>query len=127
MTFQEAAELQALLEGVSLPASKRELVAYARAEDDEAARTLQSLPDREYRSLDEVGEALMPVQPSWPQPDVVPHEESDLPPGGDAYTDPHPETGRVDPDAPPDNPPAKAIEEQSKIRDRQQERQKQLG
>jgi hypothetical protein len=127
MTFQESAELQALLEGVSLPASKRELVAYARSEDEEVARTLRSLPEREYRSLDEVGEALMPVQPSWPQPHAeIPHEVSDAPPGGDAYTDPRPESGRVRPDAPPDNPPQKAIEKQGKTRDRQQERQRKL-
>ena len=52
---QEAAELQVLLEGVGLPARKRDLVAYARGQDPGAAQRLQELPDGEYRSLDDVG------------------------------------------------------------------------
>ena len=96
MNVQRAAQVQVVLEGVPLPATKRELVAYARREDAEAARELESLPDREYRSLDEVGEELAPVQPSWPRPDAtLPREESDLPPGGEAYTDPSAEPGWV--------------------------------
>jgi Protein of unknown function (DUF2795) len=126
---QRAAELQGLLEGIALPAGRDELIAYARGQDASAARDLSSLPDREYRSLDEVGEALSPVQPQSPSsPPPTPHEESDLPPGGDAYTDPNPDTGAVRHDAPPYNPPQKAIEEQSKTLKQQQERQqKQLG
>src|SRR5919204_1120390 len=97
-----AAELQVLLEGVPLPAQKRELVEYARGQDGDAARHLESLPDREYRSLDEVGEALAPVQPSRSQPDAtVPHEESGEPPGGVAYVEPHTEPGAVRHDVPP--------------------------
>ncbi len=57
MRFQVAAELQVTLEGVSLPATKDELLAYARREDAAFVRELQSLPEREYESLDEVGEA----------------------------------------------------------------------
>src|SRR5918911_3006421 len=124
---QHAAELQALLEGVPLPAQKRELVAYARSQDDRAAEELASLPDREYRSLDEVGEALVPVQPPRSQPDaVVPREESDAPPGGDNYVKPHPEPGAVRHDAPPDNPPQKALEQQTKAQNEQLERQKEM-
>jgi uncharacterized protein DUF2795 len=121
---QRAAELQVLLEGVPLPARRGELLAYARSQDAGAADELASLPDREYRSLDEVGEALAPVQPPRSQPEaVVPHEESDAPPGGDDYVRPHPEPGAVRPDAPPDNPPQKALEQQTKTQNEQLERQ----
>jgi Protein of unknown function (DUF2795) len=119
-----AAEMQVLLEGVPLPAHKRELVEYARSQEGEAARHLESLPDREYRSLDEVGEALAPVQPSRSQPDAaVPREESDKPPGGDAYVTPHPKPGAVRHDAPPSNPPQKALEKQTQSQKEQQQRQ----
>ena len=37
MTMQRAAEIQVVLEGVPLPASKQQLVAYARSEDADAA------------------------------------------------------------------------------------------
>lgn len=124
MTNQRAAELQVVLEGVSLPAQKAELVSYARRQDESAANDLASLPDREYRSLDEVGEALAPAQP--PGDDAqppLPHEESDLPPGGDAYTDGNPDTGTVRHGAPSNNPPQKALEEQSKTLKEQQQRQ----
>jgi hypothetical protein len=62
-TTQRAAELQVVLEGVPLPARKRQLVEYARRENEHAARDLGAIPDREYASLDEVGEALVRVQP----------------------------------------------------------------
>jgi Protein of unknown function (DUF2795) len=124
MSIARSAELQVALEGVPLPATKSELVEYARAQDEDAARRLESLPDREYRSLDEVGEELAPVQPSRPEPEVVvPHEESDAPPGGDDYVDPNPKPGAVRHDAPPWNPPEKALEKQSKIQKEQQRRQ----
>jgi hypothetical protein len=122
---QRATELQALLEGVPLPAHKRELVAYARSQDDRVAEELASLPDREYRSLDEVGEALAPVQPPRRRPEAaVPREESDLPPGGGDYVAPRPEPGAVRHDAPPSNPPQKALEKQAKAQNEQLERQK---
>jgi Protein of unknown function (DUF2795) len=118
-----------VLEGVPLPATKAELLDYARREDPDAAGLLEALPDREYRSLDEVGEALAPVQPPRSQPDAtVPHEESDAPPGGENYVEPHPEPGAVRHDAPPDNPPQKALEQQTKTQKEQLERQqKKLG
>jgi hypothetical protein len=127
MTTQEAAEIQILLEGVDLPAKKRELLAYAREQDADAATRLESLPEREYRSLDEVGEALAAVQPAKTEEQPFPHEESDLPPGGAEYLNPHPQSGAVRSDAPPDNPPQKAIDQQTKTQKQQQERQKQLG
>src|SRR5689334_5838033 len=92
------AQLQVLLEGVPLPAAKQELIRYARGEGAGPAELalLEALPDREYSSIDEVGETLQPVQPVTPtQQPEQPKPESDLPPGGDAYTDPSPETGRV--------------------------------
>jgi hypothetical protein len=123
---QRAAELQVLLEGVSLPAARQELVDYA-SEQDDADRflgDLRSLPDREYRTIDEVGEELMQVQPSSPgEPVGLPRDESGQPPGGDAYTDPDPQSGAVRPDWPEDNPPQKALEQQSEIQKTQQRRQ----
>jgi hypothetical protein len=125
---QRAAELQAVLQGVPLPAKKRDLVEYARTQDESAVSDLQVLPDREYSSLDEVGEALAPVQPKRREPDAhEPRDESGQPPGGDAYLDPHPEPGAVRPSAPASNPPQKALEEQSKKQKEQQERQQQRG
>jgi hypothetical protein len=128
VSAQRAAELQVVLEGVPLPAKKRDLIEYARTQDESAVTDLQSLPDREYSSLDEVGEALAPVQPARPEPvPQQPHEESDLPPGGDAYLDPEAEPGAVRPSGPASNPPQKALEEQTKTQKQQQEKQKQLG
>lgn len=90
MAIQEAAELQALLEGVPLPAEKRELLDYAQAQSArvELMHLLRRLPEREYGSLDEVGEALEPVQPSRQRAEPPePRAESGPPPGGEAYTD----------------------------------------
>ena len=128
VSAQRAAELQTVLEGVPLPAKKSELIDYARSQDQSAVIDLQQLPDREYSSLDEVGEALAPVQPQWQQPDPQkPRDESGQPPGGDSYTDPNPEPGSVRPSGPASNPPKKALEEQTKTQKQQQEKQKQLG
>jgi hypothetical protein len=128
--FAEAATLQALLEGVSLPASKQELIAYAREQDggSRAVALLERLPEREYTRLDEVGEELVPVQPSSNEAAKLPRAESGLPPGGDDYVRPHPSSGEVRDDAPPANPPQKAIEQQTKTQKAQKERQeKRLG
>jgi uncharacterized protein DUF2795 len=98
MSTREIAELQVLLEGLPLPAAKNELLDYAARQDDPNGLTalLQRLPDREYASLDEVGEELVPVQPERPLPDRhEPRSESGLPPGGNAYTKPRPEPGAV--------------------------------
>ena len=45
--LQRSAVVQVVLEGVALPATKTELLDYARTHDRDAARTLESLPDRE--------------------------------------------------------------------------------
>ena len=122
--LSEAARVQAVLEGVPLPAKKQKLVEYARSQDGEAVALLERIPDREYRSLDEVGEAIAPVQPPRPQSRAeLPHEESDQPPGGDAYVNPHASPGAVRPSAPRSNPPAKTIGQQTKTQKEQQQRQ----
>lgn len=92
------AEIQVLLEGVPLPAGKAELLDHARREHADAASLalLEALPEREYGTIDEVGEALHPVQPAETKPQ--PHEprpESGLLPGGEAYTDTSAEPGAV--------------------------------
>lgn len=92
------AELQVLLEGVALPASKQELLDHAGREGAAPGELalLEALPDREYGTIDEIGETLHPVQPvSPPQQPEQPKAESGLPPGGDAYTDPSAEPGWV--------------------------------
>jgi hypothetical protein len=100
--FGQRAQLEALLEGVQLPAQKRELLEYARQQDPELAQLLEGLPEREYRALDEVGEALVPAQPPpVPSHVALPREESGLPPGGDDYVNPNPTPGAVRPDGPP--------------------------
>lgn len=92
-----AAELKTLLVGVPLPAGKAELLEYAvgRRAEPQLLTALQSLPQREYVSLDEVAEDLLHVQPIHVEEQSTPREESGAPPGGDAYTDPAPDTGRV--------------------------------
>ncbi len=126
--YSELAALQVLLEGVALPASKAELIEYAREQDGgRAVALLERLPDREYRRLDDVGEALAPVQPSSEDRDAVPHAESDLPPGrGDYVSAPHPNPGKVRDNTPPGNPPQKVIEQQSKTQNAQKERQEKM-
>ena len=92
------AELQVVLEGVPLPATKQELVEHARGEDAKPSLValLEALPEREYSTIDEVGEALQPVQPTWAHAAPgEPKPESDLPPGGTAYKDPSEEPGTV--------------------------------
>jgi Protein of unknown function (DUF2795) len=97
MTTRDVAELQVLLEGVALPASKQELLAHAvRERGGDLTALLQRLPDRQYQSLDDVGEELLPMQPQRPHRDAQqPREESGSPPGGEAYTDASAEPGRV--------------------------------
>jgi Protein of unknown function (DUF2795) len=92
------AQLQVLLEGVALPADRQALLHHASREGGAAAdlALLEGLPDREYASIDEVGEMLRPVQPvSPPQQPEQPKPESGLPPGGEAYTDPAAVPGAV--------------------------------
>ena len=99
MDTATAAELKTLLVGVTLPAERSDLLEYAvrqRAEP-QLLDGLRSLSDeKQYSSLDEVVEEILQVQPDRSKP--VPHEpkeEAGKPPGGDAYTDKHPQSGAV--------------------------------
>jgi hypothetical protein len=89
MDSRAAIELKTLLAGVALPAEKPRLLEHAvrqRAEPQLLA-ALQSLPDRQYESLDEVVEELLQMQPNRPgSPPPDPQAESGGPPGGSAYT-----------------------------------------
>jgi hypothetical protein len=119
---QRAAEIQAVLEGVPLPATRAALLQYAREQDAAVARDLEGLPDQEYRRLDEVGEllTLVPAAPKA-QPYDLPRPESGKPPGGADYLTPFPsDTGRVRHDAPAQNPPQKAIEQATQRQKKQQ-------
>jgi hypothetical protein len=98
MNLQRAAEIQVLLEGMKLPAKRDELVHYAALQDAEAAVELERIPDREYKSIDEVGEELVPIQPHFPAEQPLPHPESGRPPGGEDYLNPSPTPGAIRPD-----------------------------
>ncbi|HET7138420.1 MAG TPA: DUF2795 domain-containing protein [Gaiellaceae bacterium] len=120
MNTQRAAEIQAVLEGVPLPAGKAELVAYARAQDASVARDLEGLPDEEFDRLDAVGE-LLTLVPTRPREGARPPlPESGKPPGGPDYLTPNPtDTGLVRHSAPRQNPPQKAIEQAAMTRKKQ--------
>jgi hypothetical protein len=85
MNTQRAAEIQVVLEGIRLPATRRELIAHASLYDAAVAAELAVLPDRAYDRIDEVGEALLRVQPVTRVTPHSPKPESGLPPGGDSY------------------------------------------
>lgn len=98
MELASVAELQVLLEGVPLPNERSALLRYAlhQGATAEQLAMLRRLPNRRFDSIDEVAEELVRVQPQ--REEEVPHqpgEESGAPPGGDAYTQLHPESGRV--------------------------------
>jgi hypothetical protein len=95
--FMRAANVATVLTGVDLPAHKQELVAYATREGAEHGLTaaLERLPEREYRSLDDVAEALVPVQPASKPDDPIPGPESGAPPGGPDYVEANPSPGAV--------------------------------
>jgi Protein of unknown function (DUF2795) len=99
MDTAAASELKATLQGVTLPAEKSDLLEYAvrRRAEPVLLAALRTLPEREFESLDEVVEELVPVQPSRDdRRPSEPHEESGKPPGGDDYTVAHPtDTGQV--------------------------------
>jgi Mg-chelatase subunit ChlI len=92
MSYAIAAEAQVVLEGVPLPAEKERLVEYAQKQDASARvlAAVRSLSGRVYRTIDEVGEELAPVQPvrARTQPHE-PREETGAPPGGDHYRRAH--------------------------------------
>ncbi len=112
MNAQRATEIQAVLEGISLPATRSELLDYARANDPGIVADLEALPDRQFDRLDAVGASLRPEPVVSPPAEGFPRAESGEPPGGPDYLTAFPsDTGRVRHDAPRGNPPQKAIEE----------------
>ena len=124
MDQQRAAEIQVALEGVKLPASRDDLLQYAQTQEPSLVAELQALlPERTYEALDDVGEALAPVQPRPLTAEQRPRPDSGEPPGGEDYVNTSPQTGAVRDDAPPDNPPSRVLEQQSKTLKKQQERQ----
>lgn len=106
MNLQRSAEIQVLLEGVALPATRDQLVHYAALQEAEAAVELERIPDREYRSIDEVGEELVHTQPHLPVEQLLPQPESGRPPGGEDYVNPAPTPGAIRPD---ESPPASSV------------------
>jgi hypothetical protein len=121
MDHRRAEEIQVLLEGIALPATRAELAAYAGREDSQAVTELERLPDRSYASINEVGEELVPTQPRPPAVEPAPRPESGQPPGGDEYTNPHPESGAQREGAPPGYPPQKQIDAQTETVKKQQQ------
>ena len=98
MELSTVAELQTLLEGVPLPTERSVLLKYAARQGADAQQLglLRRLPERRFDNIDEVAEELVRVQPGYEH--EVPHsprEEAGTPPGGEAYTQPHPESGAV--------------------------------
>jgi hypothetical protein len=120
---QRSAELQVVLEGIPLPATRDELIRYARAQDAEAVRLLEPLPEGEYNRLDEVGEALMQPTPPPHPGQKLPRPESGKPPGGSDYLNPSPQSGAVRPSAPRRHPPEKVLQQQTELQQKQAERQ----
>ena len=81
--------LETLLEDLSFPARRREIVDHvAKREPHDAVRqTLTALPDRTYATAAEVGHALDPVQPpTLHEPSRAPKPESGAPPSHGHYT-----------------------------------------
>jgi hypothetical protein len=98
MAYAIAAGLQVVLEGVPLPAERNQLLEYARSQDVEPRllAALRAIPDKEYGYLDQVGEEVARVQPSWEKPPPqTPSESSDAAPGGPDYTRVPTDTGQV--------------------------------
>lgn len=119
MKHSRVAEIEVVLEGISLPATRDQLIDYAAREDAAAAHELRALPDVEYGYLDEVGEMLLRTQPAKPAAQKPPKPESGGVPGGDDYLKPFPTPGHVRPEVPPTYPPKQQLEQQTKTQKRQ--------
>ena len=117
MDVQRANEIQVLLEGVSLPASRETLVAYAAAEDRDAAQVLERLPDQDYDRLDEIGALLLGWAKPAAAPPPLPRAESGSP--SDDYVNPAPQPGAVR----DQDPPANVLAQQTKTQKKQQAKQ----
>ena len=95
MDAARAVQIQVVLEGVPLPASRSALIAYAARYDRPAAAELERIPDRSYERIDEVGEALLPRHTRSRLEARLPAPESGAPPGDPDYLDPRPRSGAV--------------------------------
>ena len=124
MNTQRACEIQAVLEGVPLPATRSRLLEYARAQAPSIVADLEGLPEIEFDRLDAVAD-LLTMRPAPARPEHrLPRPESGQPPGGPDYVTSFPsDTGKVRRDAPRDNPPQKAIQQASKAQKRQKAEQ----
>jgi hypothetical protein len=128
MNLQRSAEIQVVLEGVPLPATREQLVRYAAQHDAEAAVELELVPNREYRTIDDVGEELVATHVVHAESERLPKPESGEQPGGSDYLKPFPsDTGTVRHDAPRTHPPQDALEEQTKTQKRQKAKQEGAG
>ena len=119
MDIQRVAEIQVVLEGIRLPATRDELIGYARRYDALAAEQLARLPKRSYDSIDSAAEALVGVQPSPQNPQQLPAPVSGFPPGGSDYVNPRPTPGAVRDSTPEDHPPQQVIEQQTRTQKQQ--------
>jgi hypothetical protein len=124
MDTQRAAEIQVVLEGITLPATRDELISYARRYDSAAAEQLARLPKRSYDSIDSAAEELLRVQPAPKKAEQLPAPVSGFPPGGSDYVNPRPMPGAVRESAPEDNPPKQTIEQQTQTQKQQSAVQK---
>jgi Protein of unknown function (DUF2795) len=123
MDAQRANEIQAMLEGIPLPAKRADLIRYAQEHDPSLVRDLEALPDEEFDRLDAVGD-LLTMQPAAATAVAkLPRPESGKPPGGEAYLTPFAETGAIRHDAPRTRPPQDVLEQQSETQKRQQAKQ----
>lgn len=98
MELSTVAELQVLLEGVPLPVETPSLIRYAAHEGATASQIglLSRLPQERWDTIDDVAERLVRVQPRREHGEPPePEEEAGAPPGGDTYTQQHPESGAV--------------------------------
>jgi hypothetical protein len=95
MGTQRIAEIQVVVEGIRLPATRDELVSYARRYDAAAAEQLASLPKGSYDSIDAAAEALRRVQPSPRDAQPLPASANGSPPGGSDYLTARPVPGSV--------------------------------
>jgi hypothetical protein len=94
---QVAAVAQVVLEGIPLPAGKKEIVEYARGQSAPATvlAALERIPEQEYERLDAVGEAIVPREPLHAAKAREPRPESGAVPGGEAYADAEAEPGGI--------------------------------
>jgi hypothetical protein len=95
--YRIAAIAQVVLEGISLPGGKQDILDYARGQRAPAPvlDALTRIPEQAYVRLDDVGEAIVSSQPSAAAPSRDPQPESGAVPGGEAYVGTNADAGRI--------------------------------